>query len=142
MDQNLVSLHDVNNQIKIGSTYKRATSYIWDRPDNDQHKKEYQFNDPVGVIYQEFILDDSFFETINWDLERLSLNPSTSYVDPNSVSLDDTRAFLLPQVFINTHCFYQSTGTTTRSRHAASNIPFKIWANPLINCFLSNRRRS
>lgn len=78
------------------STYKRATVYLWDNPEDGSCQNEYDF-DNASSIHKNFAIDDDFIANIDWQMERLSLNNQPYARGAGTISIDDTRTYLLPQ---------------------------------------------
>eukprot|EP01127_Copromyxa_protea_P019967 TRINITY_DN6588_c0_g1_i1.p1 TRINITY_DN6588_c0_g1~~TRINITY_DN6588_c0_g1_i1.p1 ORF type:complete len:1889 (+),score=263.28 TRINITY_DN6588_c0_g1_i1:30-5669(+) len=78
------------------STYKRATVYLWDNPEDGNYQNEYEFEN-ASCIHKNFAVDDDFIANIDWHMERLSLDRQPYARGANTISIDDTRTFLLPQ---------------------------------------------
>jgi hypothetical protein len=78
------------------STYKRATVYLWDNPEDGSCQNEHEF-ESASCIHKNFAIDDDFIANIDWQMERLSLDNQPYARGANTLSIDDTRSFLLPQ---------------------------------------------
>lgn len=78
------------------STYKRATVYLWDNPEDGSYQNEYDFENAT-CIHKNFAIDDDFIANIDWQMERLSLDSQPYSQGADTISIDDTRSYLLPQ---------------------------------------------
>lgn len=78
------------------STYKRATVYLWDNPEDGSCQNEYDFEN-ASHIHKNFAIDDDFIANIDWQMERLSLDSQPYSGGADTISIDDTRSYLLPQ---------------------------------------------
>lgn len=76
----------------IRSTYKKMTFYSFNE---DQTSKEYEFD--VGPFDKNFVLDESFLQSMNWPNYKNASNEYKSWYENNKVYIDDSTAFLLPQ---------------------------------------------